>query len=100
LELLPGFGPGTSSLPIDSTAFRVVPVQQPENRLKPCISMVQAVSLCRFVHRKTIGFQPETADLLENLLEKPEGKESWPLPVFMLNTMEEWDKWLRRCYFS
>jgi hypothetical protein len=54
--------------------------------------MVQAVSLCRFVHRKTVGFQPETADLLENLLEKPEGKESWPLPVFMLNTMEEWDK--------
>jgi hypothetical protein len=26
LELLPGFGPGTSSLPIDPTVFLVIPI--------------------------------------------------------------------------
>ena len=42
------------------------------------MSRNQAVSLCRFVHRKTVGFQPKTADLLENLLEKSEREESLP----------------------
>ncbi len=71
LELLPGFGPGTSSLPIDPAAFLAVPIHTPGYRPEPCTARVWTVFAFRSVSLRVAIFQAVLPGLLENLLETP-----------------------------